>query len=133
TKNGPVSWATHRGNKSRDGNFGVSLFPTGTPIVAGKTSGNGHVSFSWSVGATNAPQYFQILRAEQPEGPFTHMLTLTPGTTSFTDTALKPGCQYIYEVGAVYGTNTVLSAPFPMLSGFNSNLVANSGFEENSD
>ena len=26
-----------------------------------------------------------------------------------------------------------MSAPFPMLSGFNSNLVANSGFEENSD
>jgi hypothetical protein len=131
--NGPVSWSTHRGNKQRDGNFGVSLFPPGTPIISNKTTGNSHVSFSWSVGATNTPQYFQILRAEQPEGPFTHIVTLTPGTTSFTDSALKPGCQYIYEVGAVYGTNTVLSAPFPMLSGFNGNLVVNSGFEQNSD
>jgi hypothetical protein len=133
TNNGPVSWSTHRANKQRDGNFNVSLFPTGTPKIANKTCGNGHVSFSWSVGTTNEPQYFQILRAEQPEGPFTHLVTLTPNATTFTDTSLKPGCQYIYEVGAVYGTNTVLSAPFPMLSGFNSNLVANSGFEENSD
>ena len=133
TNNGAVSWATHRGNKQRDGNFGVSLFPAGTPMITSKASGNGHVSFSWSVGVTNAPQAFQIFRAEQPQGPFTHLVTGTAGVTSFTDSGLKPGCQYIYEVGAVYGTNTVLSAPFPMLSGFNSNLVANSGFEENSD
>jgi hypothetical protein len=133
TSSGPVSWATHRGNKQRDGNFGISLFPRGTPILTSKTAGNGHASFSWSVGATNSPQYFQILRAEQPEGPFTHLVTLTPNATSYTDTGLKSGSQYIYEVGAVYATNTVLSAPFPMLSGFNSNLVANSGFEENSD
>ena len=133
TNSGPVSWATHRGNKQRDGNLGVSLFPPGTPLISSKTPGNGHVSFSWSVGLTNSPKYFQIFRAEQPEGPFTHMVTLTPNATSYTDTSLKPGCQYIYEVGAVYGTNTVLSAPFPMLSGFNNNLVANAGFEENSD
>ncbi len=133
TNNGPVSWSTHRGNKQRDGNLGVSLFPPGTPLITRKTPGNGYVSFSWSVGPTNSPQYFQIYRADQPVGPFTHTVTLTPNAISYTDTSLKPGCQYIYEIGAVYGTNTVLSAPFPMLSGFNSNLVANSGFEENSD
>ena len=28
-----VSWATHRGNKSRDNNRNVSLYPPGTPLV----------------------------------------------------------------------------------------------------
>jgi hypothetical protein len=59
-----------------------------------------------------------------------HLVSLTPNATSYTDTGLTPGSQYIYEVAAVYPTNTVLSAPFPILSGLNSNLVANSGFEE---
>lgn len=130
TNSGPVSWSTHRGNKHRDGNLGISLFPAGTPIITSKQPALGGATFSWTVGPTNAPQYFQIYRAEQPEGPFTHIMTLTADTSSFTDTGLKPGCQYIYEVGAVYPTNAVLSAPFPMLSSLNSNLIANSGFEE---
>lgn len=130
TSSGPVSWSTHRGNKHRDGNFGISLFPPGTPIITGKQPGYGHASFSWTVGPTNAPDYFRIYRAEQPAGPFTHIMTVTADTSSYTDTALKPGCQYIYEIGAVYPTNTVLSAPFPVLSSLNNNLVANSGFEE---
>jgi hypothetical protein len=130
TNSGPVSWATHRGNMQRDGNLGISLFPPGTPMITSKVSGYRRASFSWSVGPTNSPQYFQIYRAEQPQGPFTHIITLTPNANSYTDTALKPGCQYIYEVGAVYPTNTVLSAPFPVLSSLNNNLVANSGFEE---
>ncbi len=133
TKNDAVSWSTHRGNKQRDGNLGVSLFPPGTPMITSKVPGNRHANFSWSVGPTGPPLFWKIYRAEQPEGPFAHIVTLTANATSFTDSSLKPGCQYIYEVGAVYGTNTVLSAPFAMLSGFNSNLVANSGFEENSD
>jgi hypothetical protein len=132
TNSGPVSWATHRGNKQRDGNFGVSLFPPGTPIITSKQSGYRRASFSWSA-TTNAPLFWQIYRADQPEGPFMHLMTLTPSATSYTDSGLKPGCQYIYEVGAVYPTNTVLSGPFAMLSSLNSNLVANSGFEENSD
>src|SRR5262249_11814857 len=130
TSDGPVSWSTHRGNKHRDGNFGVSLFPPGTPIITSKTPGNGHATFSWSVGPTNSPLFWQIYRAANPEGPFAHLMTLTANAPSFSDTALSPGRQYIYEVAAVYPTNTVLSAPFPMLSLLNSNLVSNSGFEE---
>jgi hypothetical protein len=133
TNSGPVSWATHRGNKQRDGNLGVSLFPAGTPVITRKVPGNGHASFSWTAAPMGPPQAWKIYRAEQPEGPFTHIVTLTANASSFTDGSLKPGRQYIYEVGAVYGTNTVLSAPFAILSGCNSNLVANSGFEENSD
>jgi hypothetical protein len=133
TTSGPVSWSTHRGNKSRDGNLGVALFPPGTPTITSKTPGNRHASFSWKAGLTGTPLFWKIYRAEQPEGPFTHIATLTANANSFTDGSLESGVQYIYEVGAVYPANTVLSAPFPILSGFNSNLVANSGFEENSD
>ncbi|HEY2083769.1 MAG TPA: hypothetical protein VGI88_13380 [Verrucomicrobiae bacterium] len=130
TNAGPVSWSTHRGNKHRDGNLGSSLFPPGTPMITSKASGYRRGSFSWSVPATSSPLGWQIYRAEQPEGPFTHIVTLTANTSSYTDASLKPGSQYIYEVAAVYPTNTVLSAPFPILSGLNSNLVANAGFEE---
>ncbi len=129
TTSGPVSWSTHRGNKHRDGNLGVSLFPPGTPLITGKQSGYRSASFSWN-GLTNSPQYWQIYRADQPAGPFTHLITLTTNATSYTDSPLNPGCQYIYEVAAVYPTNTVYSAPFAILSSLNSNLVANSGFEE---
>ncbi len=130
TNSGPVSWSTHRGNKQRDGNYGVSLFPPGTPMIKSKQSGYRRASFSWSVPATNSPQSWQIYRADQPEGPFTQLTTLAKNVTSYTDSPLPPGCQYIYEVGAVYPTNTVLSAPFAILSFLNGNLVANSGFEE---
>jgi hypothetical protein len=130
TTSGPVSWSTHRGNKHRDGNLGISLFPPGTPMITSKVSGYRRASFSWSVPATNSPLGWQIYRAEQPEGPFTHIVMLTANTSSYTDASLKPGSQYIYEVAAIYPTNTVLSAPFPILSGLNSNLVANAGFEE---
>ena len=130
TTSGPVSWSTHRGNKQRDGNFGVSLFPPGTPMITSKQSGYRRASFSWSISPTNSPQSWQLFRADQPEGPFTQLVTLGTNVTSYTDSPLNPGCQYIYEVGAVYPTNTVLSAPFPILSSLNGNLVANSGFEE---
>jgi hypothetical protein len=131
TTSGPVSWSTHRGNKHRDGNLGLALFPPGTPTITSKESGYRRASFSWSVSSGNSPQSWRIYRAERPEGPFTHILTLTANTTSWTDTALDPGRQYIYEVAAVYPNNEILSAPFAILSGLNNNLVANGGFEEN--
>jgi hypothetical protein len=131
TRPGPVSWATHRGNRQRDGNFSVSLFPPGTPLVTGKESGYRRASFSWGGAATNTARAWRIYRAEQPEGPFAHIITLTSGATSFTDAPLKDGCQYIYEVAAVYQTNEVHSAPFAVCAALNGNLVANGGFEEN--
>ena len=131
TKPGPVSWSTHRGNRQRDGNFGVSLFPPGTPSITSKESGYRRAAFSWGGPATNTAKAWRIYRAEQPEGPFTHIVTLSAGATCYTDYLLKPGGQYIYEVAAVYETNTVHSAPFALLSSLNGNLVANSGFEEN--
>jgi hypothetical protein len=124
-----VSWATHRGNMHRDGNCGVSLYPPGTPLVTHKTSGYNRASFTWS-NATPAHCY-RIFRAPQAAGPFQQVATVTAGTTSYTDYGLQPGWQYFYVVGAVYTTNTVFSPPVAVLSLFNSNLVANAGFEEN--
>src|SRR5262249_18558739 len=118
-----VSWATHRGNMRRDGNHGVSLYPPGTPLVNQRASAYNRVSFSWT--NDRPAQLYRIYRAEQPDGLFTHIATLTSATASYTDYGLKPGTQYFYEVGAVYGSNTVHSAPFALLSLLNNNLVAN--------
>ena len=131
TNAGPVSWSTHRGNRKRDGNLGISLFPSGTPLITRKEAGFRRAGFSWGGPATNTAKAWRIYRAEQPEGPFTHIVTLTANATSYTDYLLKPGCQYIYEVAAVCETNIVHSAPFAILSALNGNLVANGGFEEN--
>jgi hypothetical protein len=130
---GPVSWSTHRGNKQRDGNLGVSLYPPGTPLITTKDSGYRRASFSWNVSATNSVQSFRIYRAEKPEGPFMHIATAPANATFYSDSLLKPGCQYIYEVAAVYAMGEVHSAPFAILPLLGNNLVANSGFEENSD
>jgi len=122
-----VSWATARGNMRRDGNCGVSLYPPGTPIVNVRKSEFNRTSFSWT--NSTSPQRYEIYRAAQASGPFIHISTLTPGTTSYTDDNLQPGWLYFYEVGAVYSNHTVLSAPFAILSFLNGNLVANAGFE----
>ena len=123
-----VSWATHRGNRHRDGNQGVSLFPPGTPRVTKKPSGYNRVSFSWT--NTSPAQSFRIYRAAQASDPFQQIATVTSATTAYTDHGIESGWQYFYEVGAVYGTNTVHSAPIALLPLLNSNLVANAGFEE---
>ena len=122
-----LSWATHRGNMRRDGNRGAPLFPPGTPRVIARSAGYNGVSFTWT--NSTAPQLYRVFRAERPEGPFSQIATLVPSAFSYTDNGLKSGCQYVYEVGAVYSTNTVLSAPFALLPLYNGNLIANSGFE----
>lgn len=133
TSPGPVSWTTHRGNKQRDGNFNSPLYPAGTPIITGRTNGHGWAHFSWTVPSAGNVRAWRIFRAENAEGSFEHLITLTAESRSFTDTQLQRGRQYLYEVAAVYDSGAVRSAPFPMLSTFNGNLVKNSGFEENSD
>lgn len=122
-----VSWAADRGNMRRDGNYAVSLYPAGTPLVNRRTSGYNRTSFAWTNAA--APLRYEIRRALQANGPFAHIATLTAATTSYTDEGLRSGWLYFYEVGAVYSTNVILSAPFAVLSSLNGNLVANSGFE----
>jgi hypothetical protein len=129
TSTNRVSWATHRGNMHRDGNHGVRLFPPGTPLVNSRVSAYNRVSFSWT--NDQPAELYRIYRADDPNGPFSHIATVTGDTTNYTDFGLKPGCQYVYEVGGVYGTNIVRSAPFALLSLLNNNLVGNSGFERN--
>jgi hypothetical protein len=131
TRSTPVSWATHRGSRHRDGNFGLSLFPPGTPLLKDRESGQRWASFSWKGDDTNTVREWRILRAEQPQGPFTRLATLSANIMSYRDESLSPGCQYLYEIAAVYPTSTVHSAPFALLSSLNGNLVSNGGFEEN--
>ncbi len=124
-----VSWATHRGNMHRDGNCLTSLYPQGTPMVTNRTSGFEWAGFSWTTPAP--PQLFRIYRAHQPSGPFQHIATFTGDVNSFVDHGLRNGWQYVYEVAAVYASNTVRSAPFAITPLLNNNLVANAGFERN--
>lgn len=124
-----VSWATHRGNMHRDGNCTTSLYPPGTPMVTNRASGFGRATFGWR---TPAPaQLFRIFRASRPSGPFQHIATFTGDVNSFTDYGLQAGWQYVYEVAAVYASNTVHSVPFAITPLLNNNLVANPGFEGN--
>ncbi|EEF58340.1 FG-GAP repeat domain-containing protein [Pedosphaera parvula] len=126
-----VSWATHRGNPQHDGNYQLSLFPPGTPMISSKKSGYKKALFNWKAPAGYSPTSYRIYRAEQAGGPFTNIVTLPASVTSYTDSALKPGWQYFYEVAAVYSTGEVHSSPFAILAFLNNNLIANAGFEEN--
>ncbi len=129
TSTNGLSWATHRGNMHRDANLGISLFPSGTPLVTQKSSGYNRASFSWS--NTVPAQCYRIYRADRAEGPFAPVATVLPQVNSYVDDGLRPGWLYFYEVRAVYATDTVASSPFAVLSLLNSNLLANAGFEEN--
>ncbi|HUR47292.1 MAG TPA: VCBS repeat-containing protein, partial [Candidatus Saccharimonadales bacterium] len=126
-----VSWSTHRGNKQRDGNLGRSLFPAGTPLIVQKSSGFTRAAFSWGGTATNAAKGFRVYRAAQPSGPFLPLATMTSNSTSYTDYTVQSGWQYFYEVGAIYSTGIVRSAPFAITPFVNSNLLVNGHFEEN--
>jgi len=124
-----VSWATHRGNMKRDGNNGKSPYPPGTPVVRKKSTGFRTARFTWTADA--GAQLFRIYRADQAMGPFTAIATVDSSVTNYTDSGLQTGRQYFYEVAAVYATNSVRSVPFALTPLFNSNLIANGGFEQN--
>jgi hypothetical protein len=128
-----VSWATHRGNMKRDGNRGVSLFPEGTPIVPHKKSGYRSTQFGWTLPAGSNARRFEIFRAEHAEGPYERIANLPASSVSFTDSKLRDGWMYFYEVRAVYEDRVVPSAPVAILSFANNNLVGNPGFEEDDD
>jgi hypothetical protein len=127
---GRVSWATHRGNMARDGNRGVSLFDHGTPRITGKEPGRQRARFSWQIPDGLTPQAITIFRAARADGPFHHVATLSGAAGTFTDTGLRDGWQYFYEVGAVYESGVVRSAPFPIVPFVSGNLIANGTFEE---
>jgi hypothetical protein len=127
-----VSWATHRGNAQHDGNYQVSLFPPGTPLVTSKKSGYKKSNFSWSVPSNYSPSSYRIYRAEQAAGPFTNITSVAANVNSYTDSGLKPGWQYFYEVAAMYSNGAeVHSAPFAIAPFLNNNLIVNGSFEEN--
>src|SRR5262249_47038486 len=75
----------------------------------------------------------RIYRAEQSQGPFTLLTTVSTNVATWTDYGLRPGWQYFYEVAAVGNGEEGLSSPFSVLSLLNNNFVADNGFEENDD
>lgn len=129
---GNVSWATHRGNARHDGNRGATLFPEGTPRITRKVSGYRRASFEWA-SAGKTPVGYEIYRADHAVGPFSRIAELPETATSFTDSGLRDGWQYFYEVRALYDSGPVASAPFAILSLLSGNLIANPGFEECGD
>jgi hypothetical protein len=128
-----VSWATHRGNVQRDGNYSRTLFPAGTPIVSSKSGGYKKAGMTWRIPSGNTPISIKIFRANRAEGPFSEIANLGGSARSFTDYSVSLGRQYIYEVRAQYSSGTVSSAPIPIFVWLNNNLIANGGFEEDDD
>ena len=126
-----VSWATHRGNVQRDGNLGRSLFPPNTPMITKKSGGFKRTYFEWAGQGTNIVSAYRVYRASDPNGVFSLVATLSSDATNYIDRGLDAGWQYVYELAAVVNSAEVRSAPFPILSQLNGNLIANSGFEEN--
>ena len=133
TRPGPASWPCHRGNPARDGNFGVSLFPPGTPLVTQKQGGPQRATFSWQNAAGSQAKSWRVYRATNGSGPFQHIVSLTAPVRSYTDTQLENGRQYFYELAANYDTNSTRSAPFVVTCSLAGNLIANGGFEENDE
>ena len=124
-----VSWATHRGNFQRDGNYRASLFPSGTPLVPSKSAGHRSATFAWT--NPGGAEAFRIHRAEHATGPFTPVATVTSNVLSWTDHGLRNGWLHFYEVEALFASHSVRSSPFAVLPMANSNLLSNAGFEEN--
>jgi hypothetical protein len=80
TQPGPASWTTHRGNAARDGNYGLSLFPPGTPLVTQKEGGHRRAHFSWENASGHTARSWRIYRSERGEGPFEHIVSLGADT-----------------------------------------------------
>ena len=86
--------------------------------------------FSWSTPRGLTATGFKVFRADVAEGPFSEVANLPTSVNSYTDYNLKNGWQYFYEVGVVYPTGVVRSAPFVLTPKLNNDLIANGSFEE---
>ncbi len=126
-----VSWAGHRGNAQHDSRAQLDLYPPGTPKLTSKTGGYNEAQFSWVVPPGFDPLSLRIWRSESPQETFALVQELPGSVRQYDDLGLKSGVQYIYEIEAVYSTGSVRSAPIPILSFLNNNLIANGGMEEN--
>ena len=123
-------WPAHRGSMLRSGNP-FPLYPPGTPLVHTRCAGAGRVTLTWT-NSLRALSY-RIHRSRQGGEPPLHVATVAHPASSFTDEHLSKGSLYTYEVEAVYADRRVRSAPVSLVPHLNGNLVANGGFEENSN
>lgn len=126
-----VSWATHRGNSKRDGNFGRDLYPAGTPRITSRGGTYKKTAFTWSIPAGLTPSTISVYRSTAAAGPYNGIATLPGDAREFTDENLIIGTPLFYEVRAQYGGTIVASAPFMITPDWNNNLLLNGGFEQN--
>jgi hypothetical protein len=124
---GKVSWATHRGNATR--NAQGNLYPEGTPLIVAKSGGYRRVAFTWQLPPGYTADAVRIYRSDSAAGSFQEVASLAGTRTAFVD-RVELWRQYFYEVRAVYGGIVVPSAPFAVTSELSENLIANGGFEQ---
>jgi hypothetical protein len=126
-----ISWATHRGNATR--NPTANLFPAGTPIITSKVGSYQRTSFSWRLPTGYTADSIKIFRAAAPSAAFSEVATIAGTRTNFIDLGRELWRQYIYEVRAIYGSTVVASAPFAMVAEPSNNLIGNGHFEDDDD
>jgi fibronectin type 3 domain-containing protein len=74
--------------------------PSG-PANLTATAGNGSVTLSWTGSSSGSPTSYSIYRGTKSDGEATTPIATTNGTTTtFTDTGLKNGTTYFYNVAA---------------------------------
>jgi fibronectin type 3 domain-containing protein len=74
--------------------------PSG-PTNLTATAGNGTVTLSWTGSSSGSPTSYSIYRGTKSDGEATTPVATTNGTTTaFTDTGLKNGTTYFYNVAA---------------------------------
>jgi chitodextrinase len=74
--------------------------PSG-PTNLTATAGNGTVTLSWTGSSSGSPTSYSVYRGTKSDGEATTPIATTNGTTTtFTDTGLKNGMTYFYNVAA---------------------------------
>lgn len=96
--------------------FGSSAYATATAVTAANTvatptglsgtGGAGLANLSWTDASTNESG-FEILRSTVSGGPYSQVVTISPGSTSYTDTPVSAGTWY-YVLRAFNGSASSL-------------------------
>jgi hypothetical protein len=122
-----ISWATHRGNAARSST--AQLYPNGTPLITAQAGAYNRTAFSWRLPTGYTADSVKIFRADSPASPFVEVATMPGSRRGYLDLDLELYTQYIYEVRAIYGSSTVRSAPFAIVTEPANNLINNGSFE----
>jgi Abnormal spindle-like microcephaly-assoc'd, ASPM-SPD-2-Hydin len=98
----PQTAAQLSGNLSVSSNAPALNVPlSGTGVAAPSHS----VSLAWDASPSNDVVSYNLYRSSSPTGPFTKVGSTTSTVLAFTDTTVKGGQTYFYEVTSVDSTN----------------------------